>query len=246
LASVVVDNVSVVFPLYGGSARSLKKTLVSLGSGGRVSEDAKHRVIVHALREVSFRLDHGDRVGLVGPNGAGKSTLLRVLAGIYEPTFGTAHCDGRVVPLFNPALGMDPEGTGHENIRLRGLLLGLDSDEIEAKRAAIAAFSGLEHYLDMPLRTYSTGMMLRLAFAISTSFVPDILLMDEWIATGDAHFVDKAERRMHEIVGRSSIVVIASHSMELIKRWCNKALYMDSGQLRLQGTADEIVAQYAR
>jgi len=245
MASINADNVSVVFPLYGGGSRSLKKTLANLGSRGRISEDAKHRVIVHALREVSFAAEHGDRIGLIGPNGAGKSTLLRVLAGIYEPTAGSVRCDGQVVPLFNPSLGMEPEATGHENIRLRGLLLGLAPGDIEAKRGEIAVFTELGNYLDMPVRTYSSGMMLRLAFAISTCFVPEILLLDEWIGVGDAHFVEKAERRMHEVVGQSSIVLIASHSNDLIRRLCNKALYLESGRIRLYGPADEVVAAYA-
>jgi ABC-2 type transport system ATP-binding protein/lipopolysaccharide transport system ATP-binding protein len=140
---------------------------------------------------------------------------------------------------------MEPEATGHENIRLRGLLLGLAPDEIEAKRNEIATFTELGDYLGMPVRTYSSGMMLRLAFAISTCFVPEILLLDEWIGVGDAHFVEKAERRMHDVVGQSSIVLIASHSNDLIKRLCNKALYLESGRIRLYGPADEVVAAYA-
>jgi ABC-2 type transport system ATP-binding protein/lipopolysaccharide transport system ATP-binding protein len=245
MASIHAQNVSVTFPLYGGGSRSLKKTLVNLGSRGRISEDAKHRVIVHALRDISFHIQHGDRIGLVGPNGAGKSTLLRVLAGIYEPTAGGVRCDGHVVPVFNPALGMEPEATGHENIRLRGLLLGLTPDDIEAKRDEIGAFTELDNYLDMPVRTYSSGMMLRLAFAISTCFVPEILLLDEWIGVGDARFVEKAERRMHEVVGQSSVVVIASHSTDLIKRLCNKALYIEAGRLKLEGKVGEVLAAYS-
>jgi len=244
MASIAADNVSVIFPLYGGGSRSLKKTLANLGSRGRVSEDASHRVIVHALRDVSFSAQHGDRVGLIGPNGAGKSTLLRVLAGIYEPTAGSVRCDGQVVPLFNPALGMEPEATGHQNIRLRGLLLGLRPQEIESRRNEIAAFTELGNYLDMPVRTYSSGMSLRLAFAISTCFVPEILLLDEWIGVGDAHFVEKAEQRMQEVVGQSSIVVIASHSNDLIRRLCNKALYIEAGRVKAEGSVDDVLAAY--
>jgi len=199
---------------------------------------------VHALRDVSFSAQHGDRVGLIGPNGAGKSTLLRVLAGIYEPTAGSVRCDGQVVPLFNPALGMEPEATGHQNIRLRGLLLGLRPQEIESRRNEIAAFTELGNYLDMPVRTYSSGMSLRLAFAISTCFVPEILLLDEWIGVGDAHFVEKAEQRMQEVVGQSSIVVIASHSNDLIRRLCNKALYIEAGRVKAEGSVDDVLAAY--
>jgi len=244
MASIHARNVSIIFPLYGGGSRSLKKTLANLGSGGRISEDASHRVIVHALRDVSFSVQHGDRIGLIGPNGAGKSTLLRVLAGIYEPTGGSVRCDGQVVPLFNPSLGMEPEATGHQNIRLRGLLLGLRPQEIEAKRTEIGAFTELGNYLDMPVRTYSSGMALRLAFAISTCFVPEILLLDEWIGAGDAHFVEKAERRMQEVVAQSSIVVIASHSNDLIRRFCNKALYIEAGRVKAEGSVDDVLAAY--
>jgi len=244
MASIHARNVSIIFPLYGGGSRSLKKTLANLGSGGRISEDASHRVIVHALRDISFSVQHGDRIGLIGPNGAGKSTLLRVLAGIYEPTGGSVRCDGQVVPLFNPSLGMEPEATGHQNIRLRGLLLGLRPQEIEAKRTEIGAFTELGNYLDMPVRTYSSGMALRLAFAISTCFVPEILLLDEWIGAGDAHFVEKAERRMQEVVAQSSIVVIASHSNDLIRRFCNKALYIEAGRVKAEGSVDDVLAAY--
>ena len=244
MASLAVENVSVAFPLYGGGSRSLKKTLMHRGTGGRVARDAGDRVCVEALRDVSLTIEHGERVGLVGPNGAGKTTLLRVLAGIYEPTYGAVHYTGHVVPLFDPALGMDPEATGYENIILRGLLLGLDPVEIRERAEEVAAFTELADYLAMPVRTYSTGMMLRLAFAISTCIKPEILLLDEWIGAGDAHFMDKAERRMNSVIDSASILVIASHSGELIKRLCNKALFLEGGCLRAFGPVDEVLTTY--
>lgn len=244
MASIACENVSVAFPLYGGGSRSLKKTLMHLGTGGRVGRDASDRVCVQALSEVSLVIEHGERVGLVGPNGAGKTTLLRVLAGIYEPTYGAVRCEGRVVPLFDPALGMDPEATGYENITLRGLLLGLSPQEIRERAEEVAAFTELADYLAMPVRTYSTGMMLRLAFAISTCIKPEILLMDEWIGLGDAHFLEKAERRMDRVIDSASILVIASHSPAIIKQWCNKAVLLGRGEVVAAGAVDEVLSAY--
>ena len=244
MASIRVDNVSVEFPLFGGSSRSLKKTLMHLGTGGRIGRDVADRVCVQALRGVSFTVEHGDRLGLIGSNGAGKTTLLRVVVGIYEPTFGTVHRVGHVIPLFDPALGMDPEATGYENIILRGLLLGLEPSEVRERTAEVAEFTELGDYLAMPVRTYSTGMMLRLAFAISTCAQPEILLMDEWIAAGDVQFLSKAEQRMNAIIDSSSILVIASHSEDLIKRFCTKALFLEQGQINAFGPVREVLDAY--
>jgi ABC-2 type transport system ATP-binding protein len=244
MAHIVVDGVSVVFPLYGASGRSLKQTLIHYGSGGSVGRDAAERVTVQALHDVSFTAEHGDRIGLIGPNGGGKSTLLRVLAGIYEPARGSIRCEGRVVPLFDPQLGMEGEATGYENIILRGLFLGLDRHGIQERVEEIAAFTELGEYLDLPVRVYSSGMKLRLAFAISTAVDPDILLLDEWMASGDAHFVEKAERRMNELIGRSSILVLASHSEDLIRRFCNKGLYLDGGRVKSFGPLEAVLGAY--
>ena len=244
MAAITVENVSVAFPLYGGSSRSLKKTLMRVGSGGRISRDAGDRVYVQALRDVSIRIDHGERLGLIGPNGAGKTTLLRVLAGIYEPTSGIVRREGHVSPLFDATLGMDMEATGYENILLRGLFLGLSPREIRGRTDEIAAFTELGDHLAMPVRTYSSGMTLRLAFAVSTCVDPEILLMDEWIAVGDAHFLDKAERRMERLVDRSRILVIASHSPDLIRRTCTKAVGLDSGRVVAVGAVDEVLTAY--
>ncbi len=244
MASIACENVSVAFPLYGGGSRSLKKTLMHLGTGGRVARDASDRLCVQALNEVSFAIEHGDRLGIVGPNGAGKTTLLRVLAGIYEPTHGAVRREGRVVPLFDPALGMDMEATGFENITLRGLLLGLSPAEIRERAEEVAAFTELADYLAMPVRTYSSGMMLRLAFAVSTCIDPEILLLDEWIAAGDARFLEKAERRMETLIDRSRILVIASHAEGLIKRLCTKAFFLESGRVKAFGPVDEVLEVY--
>jgi ABC-2 type transport system ATP-binding protein len=241
---ISLQSVGVDFPLYGGGSRLLTKRLVHLGTGGRIGRDASDRVCVQALRDVSLAFSHGDRVGLIGHNGAGKTTLLRVLAGVYEPSHGVVRCEGQAVALFDPSLGMDTEATGYENIFLRSLVLGMSPKEIREHADAIAEFTELGDYLAMPVRTYSTGMMLRLAFAVSTSITPDILLMDEWIAAGDRQFIEKARKRMENFVGRSNILVLASHSLDLIRRWCDKAVLLEEGRVTAFGPLDEVMSKY--
>jgi lipopolysaccharide transport system ATP-binding protein len=185
---------------------------------------------VKALSDLSFEFSRGDRVGLVGHNGSGKTTLLRVLSGIYEPVRGRLEVSGRVSSLLDLSLGMDHEATGLENIVLRGVLMGLSPSTIETKVDEIAEFSELGDYLSMPIRTYSSGMLLRLAFAVSTCVASEILLLDEWLSVGDAAFRDKAERRLLEMIESSSIVVLASHDENLIKRFCSRVLRLEHGR----------------
>ncbi|QQR68773.1 MAG: ABC transporter ATP-binding protein [Alphaproteobacteria bacterium] len=232
---VSLHNLSIQFPLYSKSTRSLKKTLLSGLTGGRIREGDHNRIVVEALSDITFDLKEGDRLGLVGHNGAGKTTLLRVLSGVYEPTRGTIAMRGRVAPLFEIGLGLEGDATGFENIRLRGMLYGMSPGEMDALAPSIAEFSGLGQYMSMPLRTYSTGMTLRLAFSIATCMDPEILLLDEWIATGDADFLKRAQQRMEEIVGRSKVLVLASHDMKLIQRTCNKVLCLDHGRVTAFG-----------
>ena len=241
---VILQSVGVDFPLYGGGSRLLTKRLMHLGTGGRIGRDASDRVCVQALRDVSLSFSHGDRIGLIGHNGAGKTTLLRVLAGVYEPSHGVLRCEGQAVALFDPALGMDMDATGYENIVLRSLIMGLSPKEIRAQSGAIAEFTDLGDYLAMPVRTYSSGMLLRLAFAVSTSISPDILLMDEWIVAGDSQFMEKAKRRMESFVGRSNILVLASHSLDLIRRWCDKAVLLEEGRVVAFGPLDDVMSRY--
>jgi ABC-type polysaccharide/polyol phosphate transport system ATPase subunit len=244
MASICLDNVSVVFPVYGTNARSLKQGVLGMALGGHIGVGRGDTVRVLALDNVTFNFQHGDRVGLVGQNGAGKTTLLQVLAGIYEPVSGHIFCDGRIASMFNPMLGMDFESTGSENIVQRGLLLGMSRTEIDARIDEILSFTELGDYLAMPMRTYSSGMMMRLAFAISTCVVPDILLLDEWLSVGDASFVDRAEKRLTRLVESTSIMVLASHSNELIRKICNKAVFLDHGKVMKVGTVDQVLAEY--
>jgi ABC-type polysaccharide/polyol phosphate transport system ATPase subunit len=245
MAHIELQDVSVEFPLYHASTRSLKNRLIgSMSLGGRIGEDAAHRVCVKALNGLSLSFEHGDHVALLGANGAGKSTLLRVLAGIYEPMRGRVKIKGRVASLFNIALGFDSETTGYENILMRGLLLGMSRSEIRERRDEIAAFTELGDYLAMPLRTYSSGMMMRLAFAVSTHVDAEILLMDEWIGAGDAAFTQKAERRLGELVGGAAILVLASHSEEIVRNTCNKAVLLRRGAVAHVGNVDEVLEIY--
>jgi len=228
---IALDHVSVDFPLYGESARSLKKQLASMGSGGRIGRDSKDRVTVRALRDVTLRIAEGERVGLIGPNGAGKSTLLRTIAGIYEPTAGRVQVAGRVTTLFSLNIGIEQEATGLENITLRGLAAGMSRREIQHRAADIAEFTELGEHLNLPLHTYSVGMRARLAFAISTAVDPDIVLMDEWIGAGDAGFMEKARARLDAVLHGARVLVIASHNHSLIKRTCTKIIQLDHGHI---------------
>jgi ABC-type polysaccharide/polyol phosphate transport system ATPase subunit len=242
--AIQLQGVSVSFPVYQIGARSLKKRILSSGSGGRIARDANDRIIIDALRDIDISLSHGDRLALIGPNGAGKTTLLRVMAGIYEPTVGSVAISGRVSPMFDIGLGIDPELSGYDNIRLRGLLLGLDAHQIEQLLPGIADFTELREYLDLPVRTYSSGMTLRLTFAVATCFAPEILLMDEWILAGDAQFLSKAHGRIDSFVGSASTLVLATHNLEVCRQWCKKAVWLDRGRIEALGGVDEVVEKY--
>jgi ABC-2 type transport system ATP-binding protein/lipopolysaccharide transport system ATP-binding protein len=244
MASVSLTDVSVTFPIYDASNTSLKKRLLPTLTGGRIGASDAQVPVVQALEDITISIEHGDRVGLVGHNGAGKTTLLRVLAGIFEPAEGQVRTSGRAVPLFDIGLGMDPEGTGYENIYLRGLFLGMTRKEISKRLDDIASFTELGDFLRLPIRTYSTGMRMRLAFAISTSVEPDILLLDEGIGAGDAAFVDKANQRIRSFEHKAGIIVLASHSEQLIRRICSTAVLMEHGRVIEVGGVDAILELY--
>lgn len=244
MVHIKVENVSVGFPIYGGASRSLKNAIIRVGTGGRIDHDSHDRLYIQALQDVTFQLEEGDRLAIVGMNGAGKTTLLRVLAGIFEVTQGSVETKGRISPLFDAALGMDLEATGYENIALRGLFLGLNPSVIKRRIPEIAEFTELGDYLEMPARTYSNGMLLRLGFAVSTCLEPEILLMDEWVGMGDSHFFEKAQKRMDYFVNQAGIVVMASHSEALVRSLCNKAILLDRGVIVGTGGVDEVLDAY--
>ena len=230
MALISLKNASVSFPIYGAGSASLKKTLAASVTGGRLGQETGVRV-VEALSGINLELKSGDRLGLIGHNGAGKSTMLRMLAGVYEPSSGDFVRQGTVASLIDPSLGIEGDATGIENIMLRGLVMGMSKKEVDALTPDICEFSGLGEYVNMPVRTYSTGMMMRLAFSISTSVQADILLMDEWLSVGDAEFTEKAEQRMKAVVSKSGILVLASHSPDLIARECNRVIHLEHGRI---------------
>ena len=230
MAFISLKNVSVDFPIYGAGAASLKKTLAASVTGGRFGKETGVAVI-QALHGINLELKSGDRLGMVGHNGSGKSTLLRMLAGVYEPSAGEFIRQGSVASLIDPSLGIESDATGVENVMLRGLVMGMSKKQIEALLPAICDFSGLGDYVNMPVRTYSTGMLMRLAFSISTSVQADILLMDEWLSVGDASFTEQAEQRMKTVVAQSGILVLASHSERLIENECNMLIRLERGRI---------------
>jgi ABC-2 type transport system ATP-binding protein/lipopolysaccharide transport system ATP-binding protein len=237
-------SVSVEFPIYSGGSRSLKKLLLNTTTQGNIARDARDRITVQALTGIDIEINHGDRLALIGANGAGKSTLLKVLAGIYAPTRGQVQGSGRVSALLTASVGLNPDATGRENIINRGMYMDVHPREMRARIEEIAEFSELGYYMDMPVRTYSSGMMIRLCFAVATSLQPEILLMDEWLAAGDAAFLAKARKRMEEFVSGTSILVLASHSMPLLREWCNRAVFLERGRIAAAGTVAEVEAAY--
>jgi ABC-type polysaccharide/polyol phosphate transport system ATPase subunit len=246
MAQISLEDVTIEFPIYNARGRRLTGELFRRAVGGKIRSDAgSSYVSVIALRDISLTLSDGDRLGLIGRNGAGKSTLLRVLAGIYEPLSGRTWIDGSVASLTDITMGMDLELSGYENIVLRGVFLGLQVKQAKQLIPEIEAFTELGEFLSLPLRTYSSGMLLRLAFAVTTAVVPEILIMDEMIGAGDAAFVEKAKTRLNQMITQSRILVIASHDSEIIRRFCNRAALMDAGRITSLGPVEEVLATYA-
>ncbi|MCW5770623.1 MAG: ABC transporter ATP-binding protein [Rhodospirillaceae bacterium] len=244
---VDVSGVSVKLPVFDGRSASLKAHIARLGRrAGRIEVDDARHASIHALVDVDLHLEEGDRVGLIGRNGSGKTTLLRVLAGIYEPTAGTVRISGSTCALLDLTLGMDMEATGFENMYLRGYALGMSHRSIQAAERDIADFTELGAYLALPVRTYSAGMALRLAFAISVAASHDILLMDEVVGAGDAAFLARARRKLDDRMSRARILVVASHASEFLRSTCSKGVYLRQGRIVKVGPIDEVLADYAR
>ncbi|TQN41521.1 ABC-2 type transport system ATP-binding protein [Blastococcus colisei] len=242
MVRIETRGASVDFPIFDAKTRSLKKAVLGV-VGGNISSERKVPVI-EALHDIDITIEEGDRVALVGHNGAGKSTLLRLLSGIYEPTRGSATIEGRVAPVFDLGVGMDPEISGYENIMIRGLFLGMTRKQMEARVDEIADFTELGDFLAMPLRTYSTGMRVRLALGVVTSIDPEILLFDEGIGAVDAAFLAKAKDRLAELVQRAGLLVFASHSDEFLRQLCTTAIWMEHGRVKQQGELRAVLTAY--
>ena len=239
MALISLNHVDVDFNVDARLNRSLKMTLFQfLGTRRSVSR------IIHALQAVSLTIHNGERVGLIGPNGAGKSTLLRVISGIYRPKGGETRVEGHVCPLFEFATGFEMDATGWDNIRIRALLLGMSPGEIDTKIEEIGQFSGLEEFLNMPVRCYSSGMFVRLAFATSTAVDPEILLLDEVMAAGDAAFIEKARKRLDHLVARASIVLFVSHNLSMLPNFCERTIWLDHGRIMFDGLTPDAIRAY--
>lgn len=244
MAKLSLNQATIEFPILHEGHRSLKKAIVNRTTGGTILKEADSPTVIRALTDVTLEFQPGDRVGLVGPNGAGKTTLLRVLAGIYEPESGTVAIEGKIATLLDISAGMSPNLTGWENIELRGLYMGLTKGEVAMLADEVENFSELGDFLNMPVRTYSSGMHLRLAFAIATSVRADILLMDEWVLAGDSAFTEKASKRLENMVTEASIMVLASHNDHIITQWCNKAIFMQKGKVERIGDVESVLSHY--
>lgn len=231
-------------PVYNTKSRFLVAALMGVATGGRLGASKHGHVQVKALDNANFEAHDGDRIGLLGHNGAGKSTLLRVLSGVYTPTSGRAEVNGNVGSLIDISLGINPEATGLENIYIRGQLLGLSKSTIKKKLDDIVEFSELGNFINLPVRTYSTGMHMRLAFAVATEIRPEILLMDEWLSVGDEEFQHKAETRLKGLVDGANIMFLASHSREMIETTCNRVLVLEHGKITHDGLPQEVLPKY--
>ncbi|MDR1572811.1 MAG: ABC transporter ATP-binding protein [Clostridiales Family XIII bacterium] len=239
MSSIVLDNVNLYYRKR--QDRRIKDLLIHGNSRFGVIEDDGR---IHAIKNVSLDLRDGDRLAIVGPNGAGKSSLLKVLSGIYPPTSGALTVSGRISSMFELSTGFEMEQSGWKNIYLRGLMLGETPQSIRKKMDEIAEFSELGEYLNMPVKYYSSGMQVRLAFSVSTAITPDILLMDEVMASGDAAFLDKAKKRMQSMMETAHIMVLVTHVMKSATSMCNKCIWFNRGEIVMQGAPEEVTEAY--
>jgi lipopolysaccharide transport system ATP-binding protein len=231
MSFITAKDLVIEFPIYGSHSRSLKNASLKIATGGRLATDASDQVVIRAIDQISFDWHEGDRIGLVGHNGCGKTTLLRAIVGVYEPVDGSLTVKGTIASMLSITLGMETEFSGYDNIFMRCTVLGLRTAEIRQLVDEIIEFSELGDYIYMPMRSYSSGMAMRLAFAISTSIKADIIIMDEWLSVGDADFAMKAERRLKEVVDKAKILVIATHSQTLVDMICNRVVKLEHGRV---------------
>jgi lipopolysaccharide transport system ATP-binding protein len=241
--AIKVTNVTMQYPIGGSGRGSLKSLLFSLIG----HQESRPKVqFVEVVRELNIDIRYGERVALIGHNGSGKSTLLRALAGVYPPKSGSIETVGHIGTLLDLGLGFEPEATGRENIYNRGMAMGYSRAQLRAAEKDIVEFARLGDFIDLPLRTYSSGMQLRLGFAVSTQFRPDILLIDEVFGVGDAAFADSAIERILEIVRGAGIMVIATHDINLVQTVCNRAIWLHRGTVQRDGPPGVVIAEYQK
>lgn len=240
MSHIKIEDISIKFRVYHDRSPSMKAYFASLLNRRKTSSYSDF----FAVKNMSFTIKAGDRVGIVGHNGAGKSTLLKTLCRVYEPSGGTLIIDGKIAPLLEIGAGFHPEFTGRENIFLNGAILGYDRRYLETISSEVIAFAELEDFIDTPVKYYSTGMYMRLAFSLATAMHPDILILDEIFAGGDAAFIAKARARMHELIDKANIMIMVSHDHRLIETLCNRVLWLDHGRLVADGAPAEIVERY--
>lgn len=246
MSKIALENVNVFYPVLQDHYMSIRRAALRMISGGRLYRQDTAAQSVHALKDITLTLENGDRIGFVGRNGAGKSTLLKTIGGFIMPDAGFLQIEGNVTPLFSVNGGMDIERTGYDNIFFMGRLLGLKRAAMSERLKEIEEFSELGRFLDMPVRSYSDGMKVRLGFSIVTCLNPDILILDEAIGAGDAHFLEKATKRAQELYARANIIVMASHDQNIIRHLCNKAAWLDQGRVIKIGPVDEVLEAYAK
>ncbi|MDC7676493.1 ABC transporter ATP-binding protein [Asticcacaulis machinosus] len=230
MSLIELTGVNLTYRIYSVRAQSLRNAIANVAVGGRLLKSGNDIVHVNALNGINFSLNEGDRLGIIGHNGAGKTTLLKVLARVYEPDTGHVRIDGRVSSMIDVSLGVDYELTGRENLINMGRIRGYSTKQILQKIPEIVEFTDLGQFIDLPIKTYSAGMVTRLIFGVATSLEPDILLMDEWIGAGDKFFVEKATNRLNEVLNKSRIIVLATHSWSLMSSLCNKVLVLNAGR----------------
>jgi ABC-type polysaccharide/polyol phosphate transport system ATPase subunit len=240
MSSIHVENLSIKFRIYHDRSPSLKEYFANLF---KRNGQAAHSDF-WAVKDVSFEIKAGDRVGIIGHNGAGKSTLLKALCRVYESTDGRISVNGRIAPLLEIGAGFHPEFTGRENIYLNGSILGYSKRQLKEIEPEVITFAELEEFIDTPVKYYSTGMYMRLAFSLATAMHPDILVLDEVFAGGDAAFMAKAKARMHALIDKANIMIMVSHDHVLIKSLCNRVIWLDHGKLVADGAPSEIVERY--
>lgn len=238
---IKMKNVNMYYPSSVYNAKTIKQEFFSLIKHNRIKEDLED---VHALKNFNLAIKEGERVGVIGFNGAGKSTLLKALAGIYPIKTGEIKASGEIRSMFELTLGFDMESTGRENIMYRGLMLGGKPDEVKSKEQEIIDFAELGKFIDYPIRSYSSGMLVRLAFAISTSVKGEILLVDEVLSAGDINFQKKAKQRMLNIMDSAKILVLVLHDMNTIKDICNRVILLKQGEIITDGKPEAVVKEY--